>query len=500
MEDKAKKIKKLSLKQGAIKILINSIYGAFGNKWFYFYNPDIAQSITLQGQDMIKFANQAIDFYFKNRWHDDVELHEKLGISDKEIIPIPKDEIIAVYTDTDSTYVNFGPALRSIQGLNLSEDEYVKLVIAIDDFRISEFYDKAFEKWSEKFNTKNRQTFKLENISTEGIWIKKKNYALRVVYEPNPKQELFEDKDRFLLIKGLEPIKSSYPIWARNHQTEFLDYLLKKGKEVDLERDLIPMIEKVRDEFNKLGPDEIAMNFNIRQYDKYVLNEEKCLLKKGATTYPKAVILHNYLVMKNGLEGRYPKLRQGNKIKFLYCEPSYHDIDVFAYGPGFYPEEIAPKIDMKQQFFILIVEPINRILGAIGLNQIDENLKRAIEFKTTISKKPLTESQLYPLHVINSETLEHEEVPEKFWKIIGNPNQEPNDDDYDEYLQVITKYGLNTVVIINKNLDAYKKRVAKKLGLDHILNEMEEEKERIKAAKAAEKEAKKKAKNELAEK
>ncbi len=185
--NKEKNIKKLSLQQGAIKILINSIYGAFGNKWFYFYNPDIAQSITLQGQDMIKFANQAIDFYFKNRWHTDTELHEKLGISDKKIIPIKNDEIVAVYTDTDSTYVNFGPAIRSIQGLDLTEDECVKLVIQIDNHRIREWYDLAFIKWSEKFNTTNRQTFKLENISTEGIWIKKKNYSLRVVYEPNPK-------------------------------------------------------------------------------------------------------------------------------------------------------------------------------------------------------------------------------------------------------------------------------------------------------------------------
>jgi len=63
--DKAKEIKQLGLRQGAIKILINSVYGAFGNQYFYFFNIDIAQSITLQGQDMIKFANKAINFYFK---------------------------------------------------------------------------------------------------------------------------------------------------------------------------------------------------------------------------------------------------------------------------------------------------------------------------------------------------------------------------------------------------------------------------------------------------
>jgi DNA polymerase elongation subunit (family B) len=466
MEDLDKKIKKLSLRQGAIKILINSIYGAFGNKWFYFYDIDIAQSITLQGQDMIKFANKAIDFYFKNRWHEDTELHEALGISNHKINKIPDDEIVAVYTDTDSTYVNFGPALYSIENLDLSKDEMVKLVVALDDYRISEFYDTAFEKWSKLFNTDNRQTFKLENISTEGFWIKKKNYALRVVYEPNPKKELFESDDRFLLIKGLEPIKSSYPEWARDHQTNFISYLLKKGTDVDLEGELIPMIKEVRKEFDTLPVDEVAMNFNIRQYDKYVQDEEKCILKKGATPYPKAVMHHNYLVIKNGMEGRYAKLREGNKVKFIYCVPNDLEIEVFAYNPGDYPTEIAPEIDKDQQFFILIVEPVNRVLGAIGVNKIDKKLRREVEFKTTNSKNPLTEDQLFPLYLVDSETLEYEEVPEKFWKIIEDPEAEPPEEDFDEYLSVITKYGLNTVVVINKNLKSYRKRIAKKLEID----------------------------------
>lgn len=467
MLDKEEKISRLGLKQGAIKILINSIYGAFGNKWFYFYNPDIAQSITLQGQDMIKFANKAIDFYFKNKWHLDSELHSKLKISSDRISKIESDDIIAVYTDTDSTYVNFGPAINSISGIeSFSEEDKVKIVIAIDEHRIREFYDTAFEKWSSLFNTDNRQTFKLENISTQGVWIKKKNYVLRVVYEPNPKKELFSKKDRFLLIKGLEPIKSSYPEWARKHQTAFIDYLLNTGKNVDLEKDLIPMISEVFKEFLTLTPDQIAMNFNIRQYDKYVQSEEKCIFKKGATTYPKAVIHHNHLIIKNSLEGKYPKLRQGNKIKFLYCKPGPQEIDVFAYNPGSFPDEIAPDLDLIQQFFILIVEPINRILNAIGLNEIDKNLKRAVEFKTTKSKKPLTQDQLYPFHVVNSETLEHEEVPERFWEYIGTENKDVPDELFDEYLQVITKYGLNTVVMINKNLKPYKKRISKKLGLE----------------------------------
>lgn len=470
MEDKDKLIKGLKLRQGAIKILINSIYGAFGNKWFYFYNIDIAQSITLQGQDLIKFSIKAVNHYFRERWHLDTELHEILGISKYKINKVEDDA--AIYTDTDSIYIQFDSAIKSIETNDLTEEQCLRMCIDINKHRLDPYFDTCFEKWSKVFNTVNRQSFKLENISSEGFWIKKKNYALRVVYEPNPKEELFKKDEQYLLIKGLEPIKSSYPIWARKHLTTFIDYLLTKGKFVDLEKDLIPMIETVKEEFDRLGPNDIAMNFNIREYDKYVQSEEKCQVKHGATTYPKAVIHHNYLTIKHGLEGKYPKLRQGNKIKFLFCEPNEFGIDVFAYNPGSFPKEFAPVIDTREQFFILIVEPINRILKAIGVNTIDKYLRRAVEFKTTKSKKPLTDAQLYPLHVVNSQTLEHEEVPEKFWKIIGNSDMSPDPNDFDEYLEVITKYGLNTVVVINKNLKSFKKRVAKSSGID--LNESEE--------------------------
>ena len=110
-------IKSLDLKQNAIKILINSFYGAFGNRYFYFHNNDIAQSITLQGQDLIKFSIKAVNHYFQNKWHLDSELHQILGISNMKINQIKKEA--AIYTDTDSVYVCFDYALQSVEGLSL---------------------------------------------------------------------------------------------------------------------------------------------------------------------------------------------------------------------------------------------------------------------------------------------------------------------------------------------------------------------------------------------
>ena len=126
-------IKSLDLKQNAIKILINSFYGAFGNRYFYFHNNDIAQSITLQGQDLIKFSIRAVNHYFTNKWHLDTELHQKLGIAGRNISQITKDA--AIYTDTDSVYLCFDYAIQSVEGLKLSNKESLEFCLAINRHR-----------------------------------------------------------------------------------------------------------------------------------------------------------------------------------------------------------------------------------------------------------------------------------------------------------------------------------------------------------------------------
>ncbi len=82
----------------AVKLMLNSIYGAFGNQWFYFFNVDIAETITLQGQDAILYTEKMINKYFHTFWANDKEVHDKLGIVVNGKIVKP----IVIYIDTDS--------------------------------------------------------------------------------------------------------------------------------------------------------------------------------------------------------------------------------------------------------------------------------------------------------------------------------------------------------------------------------------------------------------
>ena len=71
--------------QMALKILLNSLYGAMGNKWFRYFDMRIAEGITLTGQATIRWAENNLNDYLN------------------KALQTNKDYVVAI--DTDSVYV-----------------------------------------------------------------------------------------------------------------------------------------------------------------------------------------------------------------------------------------------------------------------------------------------------------------------------------------------------------------------------------------------------------
>ena len=65
--------------QMSTKIFINSVYGYFGTSFAAYADTDIAESITLQGQDLIKFSVVEINDYINNLWNKDYEGHKRIA-------------------------------------------------------------------------------------------------------------------------------------------------------------------------------------------------------------------------------------------------------------------------------------------------------------------------------------------------------------------------------------------------------------------------------------
>ncbi len=467
------RIKALDMQQYAIKIIINSLYGAFGNKHFYFYDPDIAQSITIQGQDLIKFSIKAINHYAMNKWHVDLELHKHLGLEGCVISKVDKE--VAIYADTDSTYVNFLPLVLSIQGKKYDTDAAVKLVKEIIDFRLASFLDQAFIRYAEAHNTKNQMDFKLENISASGIWVAKKHYVIKVAFEDG--FFLHEPK---LTAKGIELAQPSFPAYARNKQREIIDILLDKGYSVVHEKDIIPKLKEMRRAFEHMNIEEICYNYNVSVYDKYVFDDKAITIPKGMPIRTRAALYHNHMIEQTG-NLKYQKIREGNKVKFYYAaHPNDVEMNVFAFMPGNYPEFAFP-MNYDEQFFSLVTDPINKLLESMNMQSISNDFRRIVKYNMPKVKKVLTPEDIYPLYVIHNMTLEYVEMPNHLEKYFARPDMEIPDDLFDEYIGCISKYGLNTEVVPKFELQKYiKKRrglIAKAAARAGIKQMSEERKE-----------------------
>jgi hypothetical protein len=222
----------------------------------------------------------------------------------------------------------------------------------------------------------------------------------------------------------------------------------------------------LKDECNALSVDEIAFNFSVRVYEDYVKKLNPLQLETGMPIYGRAAAYHNHLIKKTNNQ-KYSLIRSGSKIKFYYAASNEHNFDIFAYAPGAYPEEFAVPMDRDQQFFRLMVEPINKLLVAMGYSELTPQLARKVDvIKSRSRSKDFTPEETFPLYAVSSVTLEYSEIPESCQGFIGNPDKKVPQELFPAYISSISKFGLNTVIVPKHELKKYRDRVAKKLGIE----------------------------------
>jgi uracil-DNA glycosylase family 4 len=95
--------KQFSNIQLAYKILANSVYGVLANTNFRMFNQDMAKSVTLTGQEAIKFSGYHIGQYMK-KGTTDIDPDFMEGYDGKHIPYL-------IYTDTDSIFIAIGEYL-----------------------------------------------------------------------------------------------------------------------------------------------------------------------------------------------------------------------------------------------------------------------------------------------------------------------------------------------------------------------------------------------------
>lgn len=348
--------------QNGIKVFINSCYGAMASPWFECYNISIAEAVTVQGQDIIKFTNEVIDDYFLNMWHKDKALHEKLGLTYVNQI---KESSLIIYNDTDSTYVTFEPVIKSCD----TKLNPIDFILQLKELKLNDYLNERYTEYAKKFNTKNLQNLELESISYSAMMVAKKKYILDLSWKDPGVNYKPQEKVKFV---GIELVQGSTSKFARKALKELIRMALDKQKAL-LYAEVVKKLKDYKKDFILQNPDDIGITKSIGDYEKYVLEDKRQIkLAEKCPINVRASCIYNHLVLNSKWRTKYALLKTGDKVKYYYAKDGIDN--VFGFLPSNYPYEFAPAVDYDLQFATTIVGPFNRILTTMGFNEIPSSL------------------------------------------------------------------------------------------------------------------------------
>jgi DNA polymerase elongation subunit (family B) len=334
-----KEIAKLDTKQLALKILMNTLYGALSNEYFRYFDPRIAEGITITGQYTIRSAEKAV-----NDW-----MNKRLQTS-------KVDYVIAI--DTDSLYVNFGPMVKKFMS-DKSKQQILNVLDKDVAPRMEKLFEDTYKKLQAKMNCKTQMMqMKREVIADKGIWTGKKHYMLSVLDSEGVR---YDEPD--IKMMGIEAVRSSTPNIFRK--------LIKKTIQTIMTKDEQAVQDLIREERDKIldlqyAPEDVAFPRGVSNMDKY--KDRSSIYRKATPIHVRGALLYNYFLTQHNLDKKYEKIFSGDKIKFLYLKlPNRVKENVIAFN-GTLPEEFRVKehIDYDLQFDKGYLEPIKSILETIG--------------------------------------------------------------------------------------------------------------------------------------
>jgi len=319
-------------RQMAIKILLNSLYGALGNKYFRFFDQRIAEGITLTGQLTIRWAENAVNQY----------LNRLLNTS--------TDYVIAI--DTDSVYVSLDALVQKFKPTNVTD-----FLDAVCKDKIEPVLAESYQNmYNILGGIENKMVMGREVIADVGIWTAKKRYILNV--QDNEGVRYAEPK---LKIMGIEAIKSSTPMPCRDALKAIFKEIVS-GSESQVQKS----IDQFKTYFKTLPPDQIAFPRGISKITTF--KDNQTIYKKGTPIHARGGLLYNKMLIDLSLQKKHQQIGNGDKIKFVYLKtPNVLKENVISF-PEYLPEEFGLHryIDFDLQFQKTFLDAIDPILDAIG--------------------------------------------------------------------------------------------------------------------------------------
>ena len=328
----AYRISSLDNQQMAIKILMNSLYGALGNRYFRYFDQRVAESITLAGQLAIKWAERAVNGAMQ------------------DVLKTDEDYVVAI--DTDSVYIRMGELVEKF-----APNNPVKFLDKICADHFEKVLSDSYETMAKVTGAyENRMEMGREVIADRGIWMAKKRYILNV--HNNEGVQYTEPK---LKMMGIEAIKSSTPSVVRDKMKEIFRVLIEGTEDTTQ-----GFIRDFKALFKSLPPEEVSFPRGVSNLTKW--KDRKTIFKKGTPIHVRGALCYNNAIIENDINRRYEAVKQGEKVKFVYLKmPNRLGQNVVAF-PLNLPEELGlhKYVDYDLMFEKTFLDPLEPILDAVG--------------------------------------------------------------------------------------------------------------------------------------
>ena len=296
------------------KVVLNSLYGVLGLPIFRFYDLDNAEAVTYTGQSLIKFTKKIVNNYYNRELSDDID-H-------------------CIYIDTDSVFYSALPLVKKrFPELDIkNEDRMSKSILQIAS-EVQVHLNRSYDYFAKKFCNldKHRFDIKQEVIAKSGLFVTKKRYGLKIINDNGKKVNK-------MMIKGLDTVRSSFPIAMREMLSKLLEDILMDVPKEKLDKFILNFKSSMKlMDFNK-----IAIPISVKGMHKYY-NKHGDIFKSYFLRTPihvKSALYYNDFLKYKKISRQYSRIFNGEKIKWVYLKQNPLGLNTMAYKGHEDPPEV----------------------------------------------------------------------------------------------------------------------------------------------------------------
>ena len=331
--------------QLALKLMINSAYGAISSRSNPMGDDDLANAITDMGSTSIQKINDiAIDFV--KQWRSKHNMKNLYETDYKKCL---------VFNDTDSAGVSLDLCgVHMFDGDRITNEGYDLIE------KFSNFVNEEFEKWYKKTtNSKDcRLYFKREKVCDAGLYLEKggseeeakKNYVLHILDDEGVKHPKFK-------YTGVKFAKSIIPTALKDAGKKIVEHMILSNDRCSTDK----LVQDLYKQYCEMPLDDRSSLQRCNNIEKWIDRTNADGYRLGTPGHVRAAIRYNNALKDLNIK-KYKPIESGENAKIVFVEKNNkYGIDKIAYNEA-WPEEFEKvfTIDTRTGFEKLIYDEIKR--------------------------------------------------------------------------------------------------------------------------------------------